>query len=84
MERQITPGVKRKVIALRKKYCEGIVSDYFMRTGMPKEWKERVDEADKQIEKLLKADRKKNKEAIENAPKRKGRKTKAEERIVFI
>lgn len=51
---------------------------------MPKEWKERVDEADKQIERLLKADRKKNKEAIENAPKRKGRKTKAEERIVFI
>lgn len=84
MERQITPGVKRQVKALRKKYCEGIVSDYYMETGVPKVAAEMMQKADKEIKRLNRENDKNTKEAIKNASKVRGRKLKEEDRIVFI
>lgn len=84
MERQITPGVKRKVKALRKKYCEGLVSDYYMETGIPRVMNEMMAKSDIDIKRLSKENDKKVREAIKNAKKTSGRRTKAEDKIIYI
>ena len=84
MERQITPGVKRQVKALRKKYCEGIVSDYFMETGMPKIVAEMVEKDDKDTKRLQREIDRNTREAIKNAQKASGKRLKEEDKLIFI
>lgn len=70
--------------ALRKKYCDGIVSDFYMETGIPLIEHQRREQSDEDIKRLLRENEKNVKEAIKNASKASGRKLKEEDRIVFI
>lgn len=83
MERQITPGVKRQIKALRKKYCEGIVSDFYMQTGIPKIVAERIEQFDEDYKPIAKKQEKKHKEAVKQAI-RKGKRTKEEDKLIFV
>lgn len=84
MERYITPGVKRQIKALRKKYCEDICSEYYMRTGIPKVVAEMSEQSDKDIQRLKRENTKNTKEAIKNAKKASGKRLKEEDKLIFI
>lgn len=80
--------MEQKLKKLRKKYAEGYVSDYYMRTGEPLQIRNRIDEADTQLEKMqkqnaknLKKAEKAAKKAYEKNCKKEGREPKKE--IVF-
>lgn len=87
--RKRTKKMERKMKSLRKKYFEGYASDYYMETGIPLQFKQKVDEADEWIKKM-KGEYEKNvrkaKKTAEKAYKKnqRKRKTKAEERLVFM
>lgn len=61
--------MEQKLKKLRKKYAEGYVSDYFLKTGEPLHIKERVDEADEQLKKMQKQNDKNVKKAQKAAKK---------------
>ena len=81
-----TRDIKRKVQKLRKKYAEGLVSEEYMRTGIPQHITERVEGAKDEISHLLKEDEKNTRQAIKALMKRKrkGRKLKEEDNLIFI
>lgn len=83
---KVTQDIKRKVVKLRKKYAEGLVSEEYMRTGIPKHITERVEGAKDEISHLLKENEKNTKQAIKALMKRKrkGRKLKEEDNLIFI
>lgn len=82
MEREIRPGMKRKMKALRKKYCKGLCSDFYIETGIPRIVAERTEQVVDEIKPLLKENEKNVKQAIKVATK--GRKTKKEDKLIFI
>lgn len=75
--------MKRKVKALRKKYCEDICSDFYMQTGVPKIVAERVEQFDENVKPIKKDHEKKHKEMVKQAI-RKGRRTKEEDKLIFV
>lgn len=83
MERQITPGVKRQIKALRKKYCSDICSDFYMKTGIPRIVAERMEQFDEDAKPLKKDFDKKQKKAVKQAI-RKGKRTKEEDKLIFV
>lgn len=84
MEREIRPGMKKQIKSLRKKYCEGLCSDFYIKTGIPRIHAERVEQAKEDLKPMLKENEKKTKEAIKTAKKRRGRKTKKEEQLIYV
>lgn len=83
MERQITPGVKRQIKALRKKYCSDICSDFYMKTGIPKIVAERMEQFDEYAKPIKKDHEKKHKKMVKQAMKI-SKRTKEEDRIIFV
>ena len=84
-----THKMDQKLKKLRKKYAEGYVSDYFLKTGEPLHIKERVDEAEEQLKKMQKQNDKNIKKAEKEAKKiyaknckKKGKEP--EKEVVFI
>lgn len=69
--------------ALRKKYCEDICSDFYMQTGIPKIVAERIEQFDENFMPIAKKQEKKHKQAIKQAI-RKGRRTKEEDKLIFV
>ena len=84
MERKIRPGMKRKVKALRKKYCEGLCSDFYLETGIPKIMYERATRFQDEIKPLVKENDKRVKKAIKVAVKRSGRRADEEDQLIFV
>ncbi len=84
MAKKIPRDVKRKVEALRRKYAEGYVSDFYMQTGIPQIEAERVEQSKIDISKIMKENEKNTKKAIANAKRKlKRRRTKIEDNIIF-
>ena len=80
-----TRKMEQKIKKLRKKYAEGYVSDYYMRTGIPQHTRDKLDEADKFIEQLDKQNKKNTEKAIKEAKKAvRKRKKKIDDKAVFI
>ena len=80
-----TQKMERKIKSLRKKYAEGLVSDYYMQTGIPLHTKDKLDEADKFVEKLNKQNKKNTEKAIKSAKKElKKKKKEIPEEAVFV
>lgn len=73
-----------KVKALRKKYCEGMCSDFYIATGIPRQDKEMLEKSDKDIKRLVRENEKNVKEAIKNAKKASGKRLKEEDKLIFI
>lgn len=64
-----TYKMEQKLKKLRKKYAEGYVSEYFLKTGEPLQVKNRVDEAEDHLEKMQKQNAKNLKKAEKAAKK---------------
>ena len=86
MAREIRPGVKRKVLALRKKYCEDLCSEFYMRTGIPRIEMEKIEESKSDISRLMKENQKSVRKAENEALKKAGmnRRDAKEKKIIFI
>lgn len=80
-----TKQMERKLAKLRRKYCEGICSEQYIKTGIPQIRTERLLQAAEEIKPIMKENEKNVKEAIKNAKKaRKGRRTKTEDKMIFV
>ena len=78
-------STEERMAELREKYCRGLCSEEYIKTGVPRMITEKISEVEKEIPKQEKKAEKKKKKAVEVAKKqRRKRKLKIEDQLIFI
>ena len=85
MAKKRTRAMERKLHKMRKKYGTGYCSDEYIETGVPKIRQQKIDSFKDELAPIIKELDKVHKKAAKQAvSKRKRRKLKIEDRLIFI